>query len=129
MGSIVPISLFANITEISIVFLFINFSSSSNFTIPLSSTSTYEILNPSFSRDLQVSSTAGCSILDVIIWFPLLLYALAIPFIAVLSLSLPHEVKYISLGFAPIIFAISSLASSIAHLDFCPKLYIDDAFA
>ena len=96
--------------------------------MPFSSTPIYETSNPSFSSCLHVSNTAGCSILDVIIWFPLCLYAYAIPLIAVLSLSLPPAVKYISFGSAFIAFATFSLASSTAFLFSLPILYIEDGF-
>ena len=63
---------------------------------------------------MKVFFTAGCSIVDVIICFPLCLYALAIPLIARLSASLPEAVNIISLGFAFRISAIVCLASVTA---------------
>ena len=69
------------------------FSSSSKSINPNLSTFKYVTLNPSFSKAWQVCKTAGCSIFEVIICFPLSLFLLAIPFIAVLSLSEPQLVK------------------------------------
>ena len=128
IGSIVPISLFANIILINIVSFLIEFFSVSKLIIPSLSTSIYVISYPCFSKFSQVFSIAGCSILEVIICFPLFLFAFAIPFSAVLSLSDPQLVKYISFGFAPITFATFSLASSIALLFCLPMLYSDDGF-
>ena len=70
--------------------------------------------------------TAGCSILDVIICLPLYEFAYAIPLIAVLSLSEPHPVKYISFGLQLINLATFVLASSTALLAPLPIVYIED---
>ena len=81
---------------------------------PFSSTFRYVTLKPLCSKFLHVFKTAGCSILDVIMWFPLHLFAYANPLIAKLSLSLPQEVKYTSSSQQFIALATFRLAHSIA---------------
>lgn len=113
---------------IKIVSFLIEFLNCSKFIIPSLSTSKYVTLNPCFSSIWHVCNTAGCSILDVIICFPLFLFAYAIPFIAVLSLSEPHPVKYISFGLQLINFATFFLASSTFFFALLPILYKDDGY-
>ena len=60
--------------------------------------------------------------------FPLFLFEYAIPFSAVLSLSEPQLVKYISSGLQFINDATLLLASSIALFALLPILYKDDGF-
>ena len=71
IGWMVPISLFANITEIRIVVGRIAAFKSSSFTFPSSSTSRYVTSNPLFSRYSAVWRIAWCSIFVVMIWLPL----------------------------------------------------------
>ena len=59
--------------------------------------------------------------------FPLFWFANATPLKAQLSLSLPHDVKKISSGFAPKQAAIVSLEASRAFLLFLPKEYTLEA--
>ena len=117
-GSIVPISLLANIMEIRKVSLEIDRFNSSISTIPYSSTGRYLTLKPCFSRCLQVSRTAGCSMAEVIICGPLasLLFLLryATPLMARLSDSVPPAVNIISFASPPNVSAIFSLDSSTA---------------
>lgn len=58
------------------------------------------------SRKCSVSLTAGCSISEVIMWFPLPFNFKAIPLIAKLSDSDPPLVNIISLGSALIASAL-----------------------
>ena len=129
IGSIDPISLFANITDIKIVSGLIALSSSLVFTIPSESTFIYVISKPSSSNALHVFNIAICSIFVVIICFPLFFLDFAIPLSAKLSASEPPDVKQISLSSsAPIALATCFLASSIAFLFSIPYLYIVDGF-
>ncbi len=76
---------------------------------------------PYFSRCLQVSSTALCSVTAVMMWLPFSRYISATPLIARLSLSVAPEVKMISFAVAPISFAIRSRDSSTASSATHPK--------
>ena len=80
------------------------------------------------SRKWSVSLTAGCSISEVIIWFPLPLNFKAIPLIAKLSDSDPPLVNIISLGSALIASATLCLASSKPFLASRPTEYKVDGF-
>ena len=112
---------------ISIVSGLIAFCNSSKLMIPSLSTERYVTSNPCFCKLSHVFITAGCSMQDVIICFPLSARAYAMPLIAQLSLSVPPDVKYISLGFAPIALAIFSLASSTALLASLPQKCWEEA--
>ena len=88
----------------------------------------YDTSNPCLSSVLHVSNIAGCSIFEVIIWFPFSLLAYANPFNAILSLSEPPPVKYISLWLQFNNSATLFLAFSIALLALLPTEYNDEAF-
>ena len=72
------------------------------------------MLKPSFIKDLQVFSVDMCSILDVIMWFPSLLFLKATPFIARFMLSVPPDVKIIS--FSGVSAFMSSATFSLAFV-------------
>ena len=93
IGCIVPISLFAYIILIKIVSFLIELINWFISTIPSLFTFKYVTINPALSKDWHVCKTAGCSIFEVIICFPLKALLCAIPLIAVLSLSEPDPVK------------------------------------
>ena len=78
------------------------------------------ILNPSISKYLHGSKTAGCSIIEVIMCLPFSLFASAAPMIAWLLLSVPPLVKTISSISAPIREATCSLDFSTASLGIRP---------
>ena len=124
MGSIVPISLLANIILIKKVLSVMLFTKLSKLIKPFLSTSIYVTLKPNFSKVLQLFKIAGCSIFDVIKWsFPVFLNFCknAIPFKAILSLSEPQLVNVISLALQFINLATLFLAISIAFLDLLPN--------
>ena len=92
------------------------------------STSIYTTSNPIFSSFLHGSRTAGCSIFVVMICLPSLFLASATPKSAKLSLSVPPDVKKISLSLKPIDFAISPLTSFILFCTVLPSSCSDDGF-
>ena len=96
--------------------------------MPLLSTGRYTISNPCSSKYFIVAATEECSIFVVIILFPALLFALALPIIARLFDSVPPDVKYISFGSVFNIFDIFSLACLIYFSAFTPTICIDDGF-
>src|SRR6185369_2846636 len=115
MSWIVPISLFAYITEIRIVLSVSAWRIASSSTRPSGRTGTYVTSKPWRSRRLQTSRLARCSIAVVTMWLPFSRYISATPFIARLIDSVPPEVKTSSLGSrAPMIFPICSRARSTA---------------
>ena len=69
---------------------------------------------PCFSMKRQVSSTAGCSTVVVMMCFPLSRRASAVPLMAMLSPSLPQETKTTSAGEQLISLATCSRAFSTA---------------
>ena len=98
------------------------FFRSSKSTLPFSSSSIYSTINPFFSKYLSVSIILECSSLVVRILFPLFLYLLHIPLIAVLLDSLAPLVYIISLGSIFNIELICFVASSINSFELTPKL-------
>src|SRR6266404_5541604 len=110
---IVPISLFAYITEIRIVLSVSAWRIASSSTRPSGRTGTYVTSKPWRSRRLQTSRLARCSIAVVTMWLPFSRYISATPLRARLMASVPPEVNTSSLGSrAPISFAICSRALS-----------------
>ena len=116
MGCMEPISLFAVITETRTVSGRMAFSSSSSFTIPSESTFTLVTSNPLFSRYFAVSRMAWCSIVVIMMCFPLFSLISAPEIRAQLSDSVPPEVKNISEGSAFRHSAICALAFLTAAL-------------
>src|SRR2546427_7725481 len=113
MSWIVPISLFANMTEMRIVLSVIASRIASSSTKPSVRTGTYVISKPCRSRRLQTSRLARCSMTVVTMWLPFSRYISTTPFIARLIDSVPPEVKTTSLGSrAPMILASCSRARS-----------------
>ena len=110
-GSIAPISLFTYITDTRMVSSLSDALSVSGSTCPAAFTGRYVTSKPFFSRNAQLSSTAGCSITVVIMCLPRLLPARAAPIIAILSPSVPPDVKKISFSLTLRIPAKISLAS------------------
>ena len=122
MSWIVPISLFANMTEIRIVLSVIAFLTSSTSTRPFGCTGTYVTASPCRSSRLQVSSPARCSIAVVTMWFPFSRYISATPFNARLIASVPPDVNTTSLGSrAPMRRATFARAASTAPSASHPK--------
>ena len=116
----VPISLFAYITETKVVFGVNAFLMSSGFTNPSLSTSRYVTSNPSFSSCSNGLRTEECSIFVVMRCVPLSLFALAVPKIARLFASVAVPQKIISLARQFRILATVSRALSIAINDSLP---------
>ena len=115
MGCMVPVSLLANMIEASTVSFLIESLNMSRSTTPYLSTERYVTSNPSCSsKNLHVSSTAECSVFDVITCLPFSRFARATPFIAKLSLSVPPDVNTMSTDSVPIVLAITSLEDSTA---------------
>ena len=92
-GSKTPVSLFTAITLTKIVFASMAASNFSFGIFPSASGCTYTTSKPSFSSCAIVLSTAGCSIAVVTILLPARFFACAAPKIAMLSLSVPPDVK------------------------------------
>src|SRR3989442_1141731 len=115
MSWIVPISLFANMTEMRIVLSVIAFFTSSTSTRPFGCTGTYVTANPCRSSRLQVSSPARCSIAVVTMWLPFSRYISATPLSARLIASVPPDVNTTSLASrAPMRRATLARAASVA---------------
>src|SRR5687767_14235859 len=113
MSWIVPISLFANMTEIRMVRSVIALRIASTSMSPSGWTGTYDTLNPWRSSRLQTSRPARCSITVVTMWSPFSRYISATPFSARLIDSVPPEVKTSSFGSrAPISVARRCRATS-----------------
>ena len=93
IGSIVPISLFAVITEMMAVSGRIAASTSFGSTSPYLSTGRYVTSMPIFSRYSQVLMIAWCSMLETMTCFPLAWGPMTADFIAQLSDSDPPDVK------------------------------------
>ena len=102
IGFTAPISLLAYMIAIRIVVGRIALRTSSGSTRPSLPTGRYVTSNPCFSRFLQVSSTALCSIAWVMMWLPFSRYISATPLIIRLSDSVAPLVKMISFAVAPI---------------------------
>src|SRR5437867_4445655 len=119
---IVPISLFASMTEIRIVLSVSACRIASTSTRPSGRTGTYVTSKPCRSRRLQTSRLARCSMAVVTMWLPFSRYISATPLIARLIDSVPPEVKITSLGSrAPMSFASCSRARSTAFSASQPK--------
>ena len=104
-GIIDPTSLLTAIIETKIVSGVNSLFKSSKLIWPVSSTSRYTILYPSWAKRFIGFMTEGCSILVVIIFLPISFLARTVPKIAVLLLSEPPLVKIISLSWALIVSA------------------------
>src|SRR5947207_3819025 len=112
---IVPISLFANITEIRIVLSVTALRTVSTSTRPSGCTGTYATSKPCRSSRLHTSSPARCSITVVTMWLPFSRYISATPLMARLMDSVPPDVKTSSFASrAPIRRASCARASSTA---------------
>ena len=92
-GSTAPISLLVCMTETRMVSGRIAAATWSGETRPSRSTPRRVTSKPCDSRYFMASRTAGCSICVVIRCFPLLCAANAPPMMAILSDSVPQEVK------------------------------------
>ena len=110
-GSTAPISLFTYIIETSIVSSLILSFNTSRSTLPVLSTGSTVSSKPSSAKNVAGIYTAGCSIPDIIICFPSLFFAIAVPKSAILLDSVPPDVKIISLFLTFRVFAIVSAAS------------------
>ena len=128
MGWIMPVSLFAYMTDTRTVSGRIADATASGLTRPSGSTGKRVFSKPSASRALTQLRTAGCSIAVVIICFlPCVARCRATPAIARLSDSVPDDVKIISFGdAAPRAAATCLLAVSIAVRARRPGSCIDD---
>lgn len=98
MGWMVPTSLFACMIVIRMVRSVMACSTSLTLTMPLESTGSRVTSKPQCSRRAQTSSTAGCSIWEVMMWLPRDLSAEATPLMAWLFDSVAQPVKTISEG-------------------------------
>ena len=124
-----PISLLTCIIVTKQVVGFNAFLNSSISILPFLSTSKYVTSQPSDSKSFRVFNTDGCSIVVDIIWFFLFLFKATIPLIIVLLDSVPPDVKYISLSFAPYVLAILCLIFFIFFSTSTPFLCKEDGFA
>ena len=111
-GSIVPISLFASITQTRIVSSRSRSRTASGDSVPVASTGRNSISKPRPASHSAESSTAWCSILGRRMCLPLDSFAHAAPFTARLSASVPPPVNTTSSGAEPIASASFSRASS-----------------
>ncbi len=122
IGWIVPISLFASITDTRAVSRSITARSRSGSTTPVRSTGSSDVRQPRRARALQVLSTASCSMALAIRWRrPDASRASAAPRMAKLSDSVPPLVNTISEGSALSSAATDERAASSAALARWPK--------
>ena len=128
IGSIVPTSLFACITVIRIVFGVRALRTSSGSTIPYRSTGSMVTFAPSFSRNRQGLSVAGCSTAVVMMWSPRSRLAKKTPLMAWLFDSLPPLVKTTSVGSHPRSPATCPRAFSTASFAGIPAQWRLDGF-
>src|SRR5450432_2908508 len=91
-GFTVPISLLASMIETRIVLSVMAARTDSAVTHPSAATGRYVTVKPSFSRRLQVSRTALCSVWAVMMWLPRSLWNSATPLMARLSDSVAPDV-------------------------------------
>ena len=112
IGYTVPISLLAAIIDINATSSLNSRLNSDISMLQYLSTFRYFTSYPLFSKSFMDSKTAGCSTFVVIIFFPLLPFFIAPQIIAMLSLSVPPDVKNIS----PLPFPIKSLTDSLLFL-------------
>jgi len=99
-------------------------SSSARSGIPSLSTPSHVTSNPWLSRARQLLTTAGCSARVVMMWFPRSCRAAATPLTAMLSASVPQEVKTTSTGSQLRRSATFSRAFSTAPLTLLPAQWM-----
>src|SRR5665213_1886150 len=115
MSSITPVSLFTHITLVTATSSRTSLSNEASHTTPFSSTSSKRCSPPSCATSCAAARTALCSIGDVTTAFlPLSCNKRQTQSTAVLSPSVPHELKETSSGCAPKHAASRSRASSSA---------------
>ena len=123
-----PVSLFTSINETSTVSSLSTEATSSTRMAPLLSGFKYVTSKPFSSMRLRERLTASCSTLELIMCFPVRCRDSAPLMIAVLSLSVPHEVKMSSSGAHPRAWAISFLDESRSFLASLPFVWVELGF-
>ncbi len=124
IGCSTPISLFAAMIVTRIVLSVIAARNWSRSMSPSFFTGRYVTRKPSFSRRLQVSMTALCSVTAVMMWSPFSRYIDAAPLIARLSDSVAPLVKTISFALAPMRSATCLRPCSTASSASQPYLWL-----